>query len=58
MSILSVREFAKRANVSRATIVYHLKKGNISMVKRRLTIKGIPEVELEKLKDSVKYRQL
>lgn len=56
--ILSVREFAKRAKVSRATIVYHLKKGDIKMVTRTVTVKGIQEEELIKLKDSVKYRQL
>lgn len=58
MTILSMREFAKRANVSRATIMYHIKKGDIKTARKTTVIKGIPEGELEKLKKVVKYKQL
>lgn len=51
---LSVREFAKRSNVSRATIVYHIKKKHINTIKQRLIVLRLPETELSTLKSILK----
>ena len=48
--LLSVREFAKRAHVSRATVVYHIKKGNIKPITQDVPTVGIPEEELDTFK--------